>query len=70
MLRRLHADFGRQVGFVLVNTREAHPGERFDQPRTLEEKRAHADELRRHHRLPLLALLIAALALVIILAVG
>lgn len=51
VLRRLHAEFGGQVRFVLVNTREAHPGERFDQPRTFAEKRAHAEELRRHHDL-------------------
>jgi thiol-disulfide isomerase/thioredoxin len=51
-LRRLHADFGTAVRFVLVNTREAHPGERFPQPRTFDVKWAHAEELRRHHDLP------------------
>lgn len=49
VLRRLHADFGGRVRFVLVNTREAHPGDVFGQPRTFEEKRDHATELRRHH---------------------
>jgi hypothetical protein len=49
VLRRLHAEFGNQIRFVLVNTREAHPGDRFGQPQTIEEKWDHATELRRHH---------------------
>ncbi|MBQ1072762.1 redoxin domain-containing protein [Micromonospora sp. C31] len=49
VLRLLHREFGDRVRFVLVNTREAHPGERFDQPRTWAQKLAHAEELRRHH---------------------
>jgi hypothetical protein len=49
VLRRLHAEFGDQVRFVLVNTREAHPGEVFGQPQTWREKWAHAIELRDHH---------------------
>ena len=49
VLRRLHAEFGDRVRFVLVNTREAHPGDVFGQPRTFEEKWDHAIELRRHH---------------------
>lgn len=49
VLRRLHAEFGGRIRFVLVNTREAHPGDVFGQPQTFEEKRDHATELRRHH---------------------
>jgi hypothetical protein len=49
VLATLHRQFGDRVRFVLVNTREAHPGERFDQPRTAEEKWRHAQELREHH---------------------
>jgi AhpC/TSA family len=49
VLRRLHTEFGGRVRFVLVNTREAHPGDVFGQPRTFEEKWAHAVELRCHH---------------------
>jgi hypothetical protein len=49
VLRRLHAEFGDRIRFVLVNTREAHPGDRFGQPQTFEEKWEHATELRRHH---------------------
>ncbi|MFI7547417.1 hypothetical protein [Actinoplanes sp. NPDC049599] len=49
ILNALHRDFGDRVRFVLVNTREAHPGERFGQPGTVADKRRHAEELRRHH---------------------
>ncbi|WP_328474376.1 redoxin domain-containing protein [Actinoplanes sp. NBC_00393] len=51
ILNELHRDFGDRVRFVLVNTREAHPGEKFGQPRTPQDKRRHAEELRRHHAL-------------------
>jgi thiol-disulfide isomerase/thioredoxin len=51
VLRRLHAEYGDKVRLVLVNTREAHPGDLFGQPQTREEKWAHAIELRRHHDL-------------------
>ena len=51
VLRRLHAEFGDRIRFVLVNTREAHPGDVFGQPRTFEEKWDHAVELRRHHNI-------------------
>jgi hypothetical protein len=49
VLRRLYALFGDRVRFVLVNTREAHPGDVFGQPQTYAEKRTHAAELRDHH---------------------
>ncbi|WJK34324.1 redoxin domain-containing protein [Solwaraspora sp. WMMA2065] len=49
ILRTLHAEFAGRVRFVLVNTREAHPGEVFTQPRTTQQKWAHAQELRTHH---------------------
>ncbi|CAL9508680.1 hypothetical protein SUDANB121_03605 [Nocardiopsis dassonvillei] len=52
VLRGLHAEFGEAVRFVLVNTREAHPGQLLPQPRTFERKWEHARELRRHHDLP------------------
>lgn len=51
-LRRLHAEFGENVRFILVNTREAHPGDRYPQPSTFDVKWAHAEELRRHHGFP------------------
>jgi thiol-disulfide isomerase/thioredoxin len=52
VLNRLHARFGNRVRFVMVNTREAHPGQLIPQPRSLDEKRAHAASLRAHHRFP------------------
>ncbi|MFI2227302.1 TlpA family protein disulfide reductase [Streptomyces fradiae] len=52
VLKRLHARFGEQVRFVLVNTREAHPGEEIGQPATAAEKHRHARRLRDHHAVP------------------
>ncbi|MDB1086559.1 redoxin domain-containing protein [Streptomyces sp. ACA25] len=49
VLRRLHTRYGDRVRFVWVNTREAHPGEVFGQPRTYAEKLTHAEHLRDHH---------------------
>lgn len=43
-LERLCAEFGDAVRFVLVQVREAHPGERLDQAATIEEK---VDQARR-----------------------
>ncbi|MFA6954413.1 MAG: redoxin domain-containing protein [Thermoanaerobaculia bacterium] len=48
-LTQLHRRFGDRVRFVMVNVREAHPGEAFPQPATLEEKTMHADRLRKLH---------------------
>lgn len=48
-INRLHAEYGDRVRFVLVQTREAHPGERIPQPGTFEEKLQHARRLRDHH---------------------
>jgi hypothetical protein len=44
-LKRLHATFGDRIAFVMVYVREAHPGENFPQPRTLEQKLEHARSL-------------------------
>lgn len=52
VLNCLHAEFGAAVRFVVVNTREAHPGELIPQPQTFEAKAAHARQLRDHHRFP------------------
>lgn len=48
-LGALHEQFGDRIRFVLVNTREAHPGDLIQQPATLEEKVRHAEALRDHH---------------------
>ena len=46
VLGDLHREFGDRVRFVLVQVREAHPGEHIPQPSSVEEKRAHARRLR------------------------
>jgi Iodothyronine deiodinase len=48
-LNELYSRFSDRVRFVMVNVREAHPGEEFPQPRTIEEKRRHAERLRDIH---------------------
>ncbi|WP_149549524.1 TlpA family protein disulfide reductase [Streptomyces marokkonensis] len=52
VLKRLHTQFGEKVRFVLVNTREAHPGQTIGQPTTAAEKHRHAQRLRLHHDIP------------------
>ncbi len=48
-LKDLHARFGDRVRFVIVNVREAHPGKAVPQPKSLDEKMAHAEQLRDLH---------------------
>jgi hypothetical protein len=50
-LVELHRIYGDSVRFVVVNVREAHPGEHTPQPATIEAKTAHASHLREHHRM-------------------
>ena len=45
VLIELHREWGEKVRLVLVQVREAHSGERIPQPRTMEEKVAHARRL-------------------------
>ena len=45
-IKHLHEKFGDKVEFVLVNVREAHPGERVPQPENLTGKREHARQLK------------------------
>jgi hypothetical protein len=42
VLRKLFAEYGDKIGFVTLYVREAHPGNRYPQPRTFEQKLAHA----------------------------
>lgn len=51
-LKRLHAIYGDRIRFVMVNVREAHPGQAIAQPQTFETKRGHALDLKRHLGLP------------------
>ncbi len=48
-LNELHARFGDLVRFVMVDVREAHPGKAVPQPQGLDEKIAHAEQLRDLH---------------------
>lgn len=52
VLKRLHGSHGNRVRFVMVNTREAHPGDLIPQPKTFAEKERHARQLRDHHEFP------------------
>lgn len=51
-LRRLHREWGDRVRFVTLYVREAHPGERCPQPRTLERKTRHARDYAERDRVP------------------
>ena len=48
-LLQLHTEFRDRVDFVLLNVREAHPGEHFTQPETMEEKLEHARALKKFY---------------------
>jgi hypothetical protein len=48
-LMDLHESYGSGIRFVMVNTREAHPGEIITQPRSADEKFEHAVALQDHH---------------------
>ncbi len=45
-LAQLHSKFGDRVDFIMLNVREAHPGEHFRQPLTVSEKLEHARALK------------------------
>lgn len=51
-LLQLHTEFGDRVGFIMLNVREAHPGEHFRQPGTMEEKLKHARALKQFYKIP------------------
>lgn len=48
-LKDLYLHFGDRVRFVMVNVREAHPGDAFPQPKTIAAKIVHAERLRDLH---------------------
>jgi hypothetical protein len=48
-LVELHQKYSRSVRFVMVNVREAHPGAVIPQPRSMEQKKRHAEGLKGHH---------------------
>jgi hypothetical protein len=51
-LKRLYSQCGDDVAFVMLNVREAYPGENFPQPDSMEEKIDHARALKDFYRLP------------------
>lgn len=48
-LSQLHAHFGARIRFVMINVREAHPGENVPQPQSMDQKMANAEKLRGLH---------------------
>lgn len=51
-LKNLHAQFGERIDFIMINVREAHPGEHFPQPTTMARKLEHTQALRDHYDIP------------------
>jgi len=51
-LKRLYAQCGDDIAFLILNVREAHPGEHYPQPDTMEEKIDHARTLKDFYELP------------------
>ncbi len=51
-LKRLHTEFADRVEFIMLNVREAHPGENYGQPTTMVEKLDHARALKQLFRVP------------------
>ncbi len=52
LLKRLHAEFGDRVEFVMLHVREAHPGERYEQVGVLDAKLEHARAMEARDGLP------------------
>lgn len=48
-LNAFEAEFGSDISFALLYVREAHPGEKYTQPQTLEQKIANARILSKSH---------------------
>lgn len=51
-LKRLYSQFGNQIEFITLYVREAHPGDRFPQPSTLDQKVKHARAYRERDQIP------------------
>src|SRR5919197_420049 len=51
-LKQLYAEFGDRMAFAVLYVREAHPGERYPQPRSFEQKLEHARAFKRREQLP------------------
>lgn len=48
-IKRLHEIFGDKVEFILMNVREAHPGELLPQPENIADKLEHARQLKQFY---------------------
>ena len=51
-LKRLHEEFDDRVDFVTLYVREAHPGERYPQPNTFEQKLEYARAYKERDHIP------------------
>src|SRR5919198_4979288 len=51
-LKELYREFGDRVAFLTVYVREAHPGERYPQPDTFEQKLNHAIDYKERDQIP------------------
>jgi hypothetical protein len=51
-LKRLYAAFGQRVAFITLYVREAHPGERYPQAASFEQKLAHARAYQQRDQIP------------------
>ncbi len=49
-LRELQQTYDKKINIVLIYVREAHPGENYPQPKTLEEKRSYALKFKKAYR--------------------
>lgn len=50
-LKELHEEFGDRIGFVSLYVREAHPGDDYPQPESLDRKMAHARDYQQREQL-------------------
>ena len=51
-LKRLSADFGDRLAFATLYVREAHPGDRYPQPDSFEQKLEHARVYQERDQIP------------------
>jgi hypothetical protein len=52
VLERLYEEFGQHVAFLTLYVREAHPGEHYPQPATLDQKKEHARAYKARDEIP------------------
>lgn len=52
MLKEMYEEFGRDIDFILLQVREAHPGEHLEQPHSMDQKFEHARQLGERDGIP------------------